>query len=124
MDRRGTQRGVRQVAGLLGDHYRTIREGELERRPGFRVGQVAQGAAGTRGGPQGQEPTDKGSLTPEDFRTSVAPLIGEGPAADIAHAYQAMSAPSGPLDHARELRSELLGITPRTTRQWLTDMVL
>ncbi len=65
-----------------------------------------------------------GSITPEDFRTSVAPLIGEGPAADIAHAYQAMSALPDRSITPENSAQKLLGITPRTTRQWLTDMVL
>lgn len=59
------------------------------------------------------------SITPEEFRSSVAPLIGEGPAADIAGAYQAMSAMPGRTITPETSAQKLLGVTPRTTSQWL-----
>ncbi|MGH3450321.1 MAG: SDR family oxidoreductase [Haloechinothrix sp.] len=62
-------------------------------------------------------------LTPEQFRTSVAPLIGEGPAADVAGAYAAMSLPNRSI--APEYSAQkLLDVIPRTTAQWLTDIGL
>jgi uncharacterized protein YbjT (DUF2867 family) len=61
-------------------------------------------------------------ITPEEFRTSVAPLIGEGAAADIAGAYQAMSSMSGRSITPESSAHKLLGITPRTTDQWLADI--
>ncbi|MGW0826840.1 SDR family oxidoreductase [Streptomyces sp. NPDC002845] len=64
------------------------------------------------------------SITPEEFRVSVAPLIGEGPAADVAGAYQAMSAlPNRSIASERSAQN-LLGISPRTTGQWLEDIGL
>ncbi|WNM35745.1 NmrA family NAD(P)-binding protein [Streptomyces sp. Li-HN-5-11] len=63
-------------------------------------------------------------ITPEEFRTSVAPLIGEGPAADIAGAYQAMSTMPGRSIVPETSAQKLLGVTPRTTSQWLADMDL
>ncbi|MGI5193553.1 NmrA family NAD(P)-binding protein [Streptomyces sp. CA-288835] len=63
-------------------------------------------------------------LTPEQFRSSVAPLIGEGPAADVAGAYAAMSTLPGRPITPENSAQKLLGITPRTTGQWLTDIGL
>ncbi|GKQ35985.1 SDR family oxidoreductase [Streptomyces sp. A012304] len=63
-------------------------------------------------------------ITPEQFRTSVAPLIGEGAAADVAGAYEAMSAMPGRSIAPETSAQRLLGVTPRTTSQWLADMGL
>jgi uncharacterized protein YbjT (DUF2867 family) len=60
-------------------------------------------------------------ITPEQFRSSVAPLIGEGPAADVAGAYAAMSTLPDRSITPESSAQKLLGITPRTTGQWLTD---
>ncbi len=58
----------------------------------------------------------------EDFRASLAPLIGEGPAADVAGGYQAMQAlPDRSIAPERSAQ-KLLGITPRTAIQWLADI--
>jgi uncharacterized protein YbjT (DUF2867 family) len=62
------------------------------------------------------------AITPEDFRASLAPLIGEGPAADVADSYQAMQAlPDRSIAPERSAQ-KLLGISPRTAIQWLTDI--
>ncbi|MDX2936786.1 SDR family oxidoreductase [Streptomyces ipomoeae] len=61
-------------------------------------------------------------ITPEEFRISLAPLMGEGAAADIAGAYQAMSAMPGRSITSENSAQKLLGITPRTTDQWLADI--
>jgi uncharacterized protein YbjT (DUF2867 family) len=63
-------------------------------------------------------------ITPEQFRTSVAPLIGEGPAADVAEAYAAMSTLPDRSISPENSAQKLLGVTPRTTGQWLTDIGL
>jgi uncharacterized protein YbjT (DUF2867 family) len=63
-------------------------------------------------------------ITPEQFRSSVAPLIGEGPAADVAGAYAAMSRLPDRSITPENSAQKLLGITPRTTHQWLTDIGL
>lgn len=63
-------------------------------------------------------------ITPEEFRTSMAPLIGESAATDIAGAYQAMSAMSGRSIAPETSAQKLLGVTPRTTSQWLADIGL
>ncbi|MER5226870.1 NmrA family NAD(P)-binding protein [Streptomyces flaveus] len=62
------------------------------------------------------------AITPEDLRASLAPLLGEGPAADVAGVYQAMQAlPDRSIAPERSAQ-KLLGITPRTAIQWLTDI--
>ncbi|MDQ1015144.1 SDR family oxidoreductase [Streptomyces afghaniensis] len=63
-------------------------------------------------------------ISPEEFRVSVAPVIGEAAAADVAGAYQAMSALPGRSIAPETSAQKLLGITPRTTSQWLADMGL
>ncbi|MFF1294693.1 MULTISPECIES: hypothetical protein [unclassified Streptomyces] len=63
-------------------------------------------------------------ITPEQFRDSVAPLIGEGPTVDVAGAYAAMSALPDRSITPENSAQRLLGITPRTTGQWLTDIGL
>jgi uncharacterized protein YbjT (DUF2867 family) len=63
-------------------------------------------------------------ITPEEFRTSVAPLIGEGAAADVAGAYQAMSTMPGRSIAPETSAQKLLDVTPRTTSQWLADVGL
>ncbi|MER7404784.1 NmrA family NAD(P)-binding protein [Streptomyces sp. NPDC000070] len=63
-------------------------------------------------------------ISPDEFRTSVAPLIGEGPAAGIAEAYRAMSAMPGRSIAPENSAQKLLDITTRTTTQWLADMGL
>lgn len=58
-------------------------------------------------------------ITPDSFRESVAPLIGEGPAAGVAATYAAvLTAPAREIAPHHSVQSTL-GITPRTTREWL-----
>ncbi|MCX5269407.1 hypothetical protein [Streptomyces sp. NBC_00199] len=63
-------------------------------------------------------------ISPEQMRTSIAPVIGEGPAADVAGFYQAMSTLSGRSIAPENSAQKLLGVVPRTTGQWLTDLGL
>ncbi|MEJ1202236.1 MULTISPECIES: NmrA family NAD(P)-binding protein [unclassified Streptomyces] len=63
-------------------------------------------------------------ITPEQMRASVAPVIGEGPAADVAGLYQAMSTLPHRSIAPENSAQKLLGITPRTTGQWLSDIGL
>ncbi|MEU0688352.1 NmrA family NAD(P)-binding protein [Streptomyces uncialis] len=63
-------------------------------------------------------------ITPEEFRAGVAPLIGDGPAVDVAAIYQAMSALPDRSIAPEDSAQKLLGITPRTTVQWLADINL
>lgn len=63
-------------------------------------------------------------ITPEQFRGSVAPLIGEGPAVDVAAFYAAMSTLPGRSITVENSAQKLLGIQPRTTGQWLADIGL
>ncbi|GGS60257.1 NmrA family NAD(P)-binding protein [Streptomyces violaceus] len=63
-------------------------------------------------------------ITPEEMRVSIAPLIGEGAAADVAGAYQAMSTMPGRSITPEASAQKLLGVTPRTTSQWLADIGL
>ncbi|MEU9916252.1 NmrA family NAD(P)-binding protein [Streptomyces sp. NPDC051001] len=63
-------------------------------------------------------------ISPGQFRDSVAPLIGEGPAADVAGSYAAMSALPDRSITPENSAQKLLGITPRTTGQWLSDIGL
>ncbi|MCX4903983.1 SDR family oxidoreductase [Streptomyces sp. NBC_00878] len=63
-------------------------------------------------------------IAPEQFRTSIAPLIGEGPAADVAGLYTAMSTLPDRSIAPENSAQKLLDITPRTTSQWLADIGL
>ncbi|GAB3002669.1 NmrA family NAD(P)-binding protein [Streptomyces pseudoechinosporeus] len=63
-------------------------------------------------------------ITPEQMRASVAPVIGEGPAADVAGLYQAMSTLPDRSIAPEDSAQKLLDITPRTTGQWLADLGL
>ncbi|BBC36601.1 Hydroxylase [Streptomyces graminofaciens] len=63
-------------------------------------------------------------IAPEEMRTSIAPLIGEGAAADVAGAYQAMSTMPGRSIAPETSAQKLLGVAPRTTSQWLADIGL
>ncbi|MEH0554017.1 NmrA family NAD(P)-binding protein [Streptomyces sp. B21-101] len=63
-------------------------------------------------------------LTPEQLRTSLAPLIGEGPAADVSGMYAAMSTLPDRSVAPESSAQKLLDITPRTTGQWLADLGL
>ncbi|MFF5968679.1 hypothetical protein ACFY64_34240 [Streptomyces collinus] len=51
-------------------------------------------------------------ITPEQFRSSVAPLIGEGPAVDVAGAYAATSTLPDRSIAPENSAPRLLGITP------------
>ncbi|MFD9880856.1 SDR family oxidoreductase [Streptomyces alboflavus] len=64
------------------------------------------------------------AITPEQMRVSLAPVLGEGPAAGVAGLYQAMSTLPDHSISPENSAQKLLGITPRTTRQWLTDIGL
>ncbi len=64
------------------------------------------------------------AITPDDFRASLAPMIGDGPAAGVADGYRAMAAlPDRSITPERSAQ-KLLGLTPRTTSQWLRDIGL
>ncbi|MFE7649772.1 SDR family oxidoreductase [Streptomyces phaeoluteigriseus] len=63
-------------------------------------------------------------ITPEQMRASVAPVIGEGPAAGVAGLYQAMSTLPDRSIAPEDSAQKLLDITPRTTGQWLADIGL
>lgn len=56
------------------------------------------------------------------MRTSIARLIGEGAAADIAGAYRALSTMQGRSIAPESSAQKLLGVTPRTTSQWLAGI--
>jgi uncharacterized protein YbjT (DUF2867 family) len=64
------------------------------------------------------------AVSPEEFRASLASLIGEGPAAGVAASYQAMDALPGRSIEPERSAQKLLGVTPRTTGQWLADINL
>jgi uncharacterized protein YbjT (DUF2867 family) len=63
-------------------------------------------------------------LTPKQLRTFIAPLIGEGPAADVAGMYAAMGTLPDRSIAPESSAQKLLDITPRTTGQWLADLGL
>lgn len=64
------------------------------------------------------------AITPDEFRTSVALLIGEGAAADVAEGYRTTaSLPGRPIDAERS-GQKLLGLELRSTCQRLTDLGL
>lgn len=53
-----------------------------------------------------------GPITPKEMRASIARLIGEGAAADIAGAYRAMSTMPGRSIAPEASAQKLLGVTP------------
>ncbi|MEH1126730.1 SDR family oxidoreductase [Micromonospora sp. CPCC 206061] len=61
-------------------------------------------------------------ITPEQMQTSIAPAIGEGPAADVAGMYAAMNTLPDRSITPENSAQKLLDITPRTTGQWMTDI--
>ncbi|GII81401.1 hydroxylase [Sphaerisporangium rufum] len=61
-------------------------------------------------------------ITPEQMRTSIAPLIGEGAAADVAGIYAAMSMLPDRSIAPENSAQKLLGVTPRSIGQWLADI--
>ncbi|MFF7529328.1 SDR family oxidoreductase [Streptomyces bobili] len=63
-------------------------------------------------------------ISPEQMRASVAPVIGEGPAADVAALYAAMSTLPDRSITEENSAQKLLGIQPRTTHQWLAEIGL
>ncbi|WP_406277107.1 hypothetical protein OH799_07580 [Nocardia sp. NBC_00881] len=63
-------------------------------------------------------------ITPEQMRASIAPTIGEGPATDVAALYTAMSTLADRSIALETSAQKLLGVTPRTTSEWLTDIGL
>jgi uncharacterized protein YbjT (DUF2867 family) len=62
------------------------------------------------------------SISPEQMRASIAPMLGEGPAADVAAMYAGMNTLPGRSITPENSAQKLLDITPRTTGQWLTDI--
>lgn len=64
------------------------------------------------------------TVTPEEFRASIAPLIGEGPAAGVGENYRLMAGlPDRSIEPERSAQ-KLLGVTPRSTGQWLAEIGL
>ncbi|MFD8500742.1 SDR family oxidoreductase [Amycolatopsis sp. NPDC059657] len=64
------------------------------------------------------------AITPDEFRTSLAPLLGELPAAEVARSYEAMATLEGRSIDPELSAQKLLGITPRTAAQWLAHVDL
>ncbi|MFG2196730.1 NmrA family NAD(P)-binding protein [Streptomyces sp. NPDC048639] len=64
------------------------------------------------------------AITPAAFGESIAPLIGEGAAAGVAGLYQALGALQDNAIAPEGSAQKLLGVTPRTTSQWLADVGL
>jgi uncharacterized protein YbjT (DUF2867 family) len=62
------------------------------------------------------------SISPEQMRASIAPMLGEGPAADVAAMYAGMNTLPDRSITPENSAQKLLDITPRTTGQWLTDI--
>ncbi|NEE41031.1 NmrA family NAD(P)-binding protein [Streptomyces sp. SID7982] len=62
------------------------------------------------------------AITPSAFGASIAPLFGEGPAAGVAGLYQALGALTGNVIAPERAAQTLLGVSPRTTGQWLADI--
>ncbi|HST81070.1 MAG TPA: NmrA family NAD(P)-binding protein [Kineosporiaceae bacterium] len=64
------------------------------------------------------------TMTPEALQTALAPMIGDGPAADVADGYRAMAALPDRAIAPERSAQKLLGVTPRTPSQWLADLGL
>ncbi|MFC8663900.1 NmrA family NAD(P)-binding protein [Streptomyces sp. NPDC057199] len=63
-------------------------------------------------------------ITPGELRVSIEPLLGEDAAAVVAGLYQAMSTMPGRSIAPETSAQKLLGVTTRTTGQWLADIGL
>jgi uncharacterized protein YbjT (DUF2867 family) len=64
------------------------------------------------------------AITPEALQESLAPMLGEGPAADVANVYRATAALPDRSIAPETSAEKLLGVTPRTPSQWLADIGL
>lgn len=64
------------------------------------------------------------ALTPDEFGASLAPLMGEGPAAGVMDLYRAMAALPGRSIAPERSAQKLLGLAPRSTSQWLAAIGL
>lgn len=64
------------------------------------------------------------AAAPENYFGAIAPMIGEGPAAGLAADYRAMASLPGRVIAPERSAQKLLGVTPRTANEWLTDMGL
>lgn len=64
------------------------------------------------------------AITPEAFQATLAPMIGEGPAADVAAGYRATTTLPDRSITSENSTQKLLGVTPRTPNQWLADIDL
>lgn len=62
------------------------------------------------------------SIKPEAFGEMIAPLFGEGAAAGVVAGYQAQAQASGNSIAVETSAQNLLGLTPRTLQQWLTEI--
>ncbi|HJP73930.1 MAG TPA: NAD(P)H-binding protein [Pseudonocardiaceae bacterium] len=64
------------------------------------------------------------SITPEEMGAAIAPKFGEAAAAGVVRNYRAMSTMAGRVINPEASAQKVLGITPRTTGQWLADIGL
>ncbi len=62
------------------------------------------------------------SLQPDEFRLLLTPLFGEGAAAEVAAGYQSMAQVAANAITRERSAQTLLGITPRTVEQWLSEI--
>ncbi|MGM3176028.1 SDR family oxidoreductase [Dickeya lacustris] len=62
------------------------------------------------------------SLAPETFGEMIAPLFGASAAAGVVAGYQAQAQASANAIATETSAQHVLGLTPRTLQQWLTDM--
>jgi uncharacterized protein YbjT (DUF2867 family) len=64
------------------------------------------------------------AISPDTFRESLTPMLGEGPAAAVAEGYRAMATlPERSIAPERSAQ-KALGIAPRSATQWLADVGL
>lgn len=105
------------AAALLLDRPEITGVVSVGQLPGVTGPELAQ-AFTTRSG----RPVSFEALTPEEFGAAVAPVIGEAAATGVTALYQALGTLPG-LEIAPERSAQkLLGITPRSTGQWLADI--
>ena len=69
----------------------------------------------------GREVTYKG-LNPDEFGELITPLFGEGAAASVVGGYKSMALVSANAINSKTSAQTLLGITPRTVEQWLSEV--
>lgn len=90
----------------------------LGHAPGLTGADLADGFAEHLG-----KPVQYQAITPEAFGEMIAPLFGAGPAAGVVAGYQAKAQTSGCVVADATSAQTLLGLQPRSVREWLATVL-